>query len=247
MSGMSSAVAKSFQVLEALSARGPVRLSTLATELEMGKSTVHRVLGELIELGYVDQEPDSGRYRPTLRTWELGTSVVADLPVKQIAGPAIQELHASTGETVSLVVRSGDDALYLDKLVAPRPMRFTTRIGSRVPLPLPAGGKALLAFAADRDDVVRRVAARPELATILDVDAVLRELASARRRGYAIASSRARGVTSLAAAVLDRDERPAAALAVSAPSERLTKNRRDEVAGAVVSTATRLSESLGRL
>jgi DNA-binding IclR family transcriptional regulator len=244
---MTGAVAKSFQVLEALSTRGPVRLSTLASELGLGKSTVHRILAELVELGYADQEGDSGRYRPTLRTWELGTAVVADLPVKQASAGALQELHHLTGETVSLVVRSGDDALYLDKLVSPRPMRFTTRVGSRVPLPLPAGGKALLAFADDGPEVVERAAQRPELRGVLDVDKVVKELTAARRRGYAVATSAQRGVTSVAAAVLDRDDRPAAALAVSAPTDHLVRGRRDEVAAAVVSTATRLSESLGRV
>ena len=243
---MHSAVAKSFRVLEALSAaRGPIRLSALAADLGLQKSTVHRLLSELVELGYAEQEADSGRYRPTLRTWELGTAVVADLPVKQLAAVALHELHVQTGETVSLVVRSGDDALYIDKIVSPRPVRFTTRVGSRVPLALPAGGKALLAFAPDGPDVVKRLSAADGLGPTLDVAAVLRALEQARRRGYAVATGR--GVTSVAAPVLDRAERPAAALSVSAPADRLTGARRGEVVDAVVTTATRLSESLGRL
>ena len=62
--------------------------------------------------------------------------MVADLAIKQVASGALQQLHDLTGETVSLTVRSGDDALYLDKIVSPRPVRFTTRVGSRVPLPI---------------------------------------------------------------------------------------------------------------
>jgi DNA-binding IclR family transcriptional regulator len=241
-----SAVSKTFQVLEHLSrARGPVRLSALATALGLQKSTLHRILAELVELGYVAQEEGSGRYRPTLRTWELGTAVVADLPVKQVAGPALHDLHTRTGETVSLVVRAGDDALYLDKIVSPRPVRFTTRVGSRVPLPVPAGGKALLAFADDGDDVVHRSAAPGGALAGLDVNAVLRTLERARERGYAVA--RGRGVTSIATPVLDRDQQPAAALSVSAPTERLTPDRRAEIVDAVVTTAARLGESLGRL
>jgi IclR family transcriptional regulator, KDG regulon repressor len=244
---VSSAVAKAVRVLEALSlARGPVRLSALAADLGLQKSTLHRVLTELAELGYVEQEGDSGRYRPTLRTWELGTAVVADLPVKQVAGPALHDLHARTGETVSLVVRSGDDALYLDKIVSPRPMRFTTRVGSRVPLPLPAGGKALLAHADDAAAVVARTADRLPPGTPFDGDAALRAVDLARRRGYAVSSAR-RDVTSIAAPVLDRGLSPVAALSVSAPSDRLPRAEREAVITDVVATATRLGESLGRL
>lgn len=244
---MVSAVAKSFRVLEAVSvAAHPVRLSALSAELGLQKSTVHRVLAELIDLGYVEQD-DSGRYRATLRTWELGTAVVADLPIKQVASAAIRDLHHAVGETVSLVVRSGDDALYLDKLTAPRPMRFTTRVGSRVPLPVPAGGRALLAFADDGAEVLARFAERGGPSGVIDLDRIAEELVAARRRGFAISTSASRGVTSVAAPVLDRSDRPVAALAVSSPTDRTEPDRRDEIAGTVVATATRLSDSLGRL
>jgi DNA-binding IclR family transcriptional regulator len=244
---MESAVAKAFGVLEALSrAKGPSRLSTLASELGLQKSTVHRILGELTALGYVRQDDGTGLYRPTLRTWELGTAVVADLPVKQAASGALLRLHEQTGETVSLVVRSGDDALYLDKIVSPRPLRFTTRVGSRVPLPITAGGKALLAMSADGSDVVRRLAQRPGIGPHLDVDRLLDELGEARERGYAIATGKA-GLIGIAAAILDRDDEPVAALSVSAPSDRLPEPDQPAVVEAVLTTAAHLTESIGRL
>ena len=241
---MGGAVAKSFKVLEAVAtAQGPVRLSTLCVELGMQKSTVHRILSELIELGYIEQDSSTGLYGATLRSWEIGSAVIADLPIKQVASSALHDLHRQTGETVSLVVRSGDDALYLDKIVSPRPIRFTTRVGSRVPLPLPAGGKAILAMSADGDDVVRRTASRDDLGVPYDVDGVLRSISTARRAGYAI--SIGWGITSVAAAVVDRSDAPVAALAVSAPTDRV-KGRRDDLIEAVVTTATRLSEVASR-
>lgn len=243
---MSGAVGKSFLVLEALvRAHGAVRLSALADELGLQRSTAHRVLAELVELGYVDQD-ETGLYRPTLRMWEMGNEVVADLPIKQVASSALVELHDRTGETVSLIARSGDDALYLDKLISPRPIRFTTRVGSRVPLPLPAGGKAILAFAEDGPQVVERVAARETAHRAIDAGAVLEALDQIRRTGLATSSARP-GASSFAAPILDRDRAPVGALSVSAPTDRLDKARRDAVIDHVVSTATRLSESLGRL
>jgi DNA-binding IclR family transcriptional regulator len=241
-----SAIAKAFGILAAMAqAKGPCRLSTLAADLGLQKSTVHRVLAELIDLGFVERD-EAGLYRPTLRTWEIGTAIVADLPIKQVASTALQQLHARTGETVSLTVRSGDDALYLDKLISPRPVRFTTRVGSRVPLPLTAGGKALLALAADGADVVRRVGARPEMRGVIDVDAVLEELVQARKRGYAVSSARP-GVVSIAAAVVDRGGEPVAALSVSAPSERVPRAKRSEITGSLLAVAVTLAESLGRV
>ncbi len=245
---MASAVEKSFRVLETLTrAHGSVRLSAIAAELDLQKSTVHRILAELIELGYAARDPDdSGRYRPTLRMWELGTGIAADLPVKQVAGAALHELHERTGETVNLVVRDGDDALYVDKLVSPRPLRFTTRVGSRVPLALPTGGRAILAHSDDAADVVHRIAARVDLARPLDAAATLRAIERVRRQGYAISGSRL-PVCSVAAPVVDRRGNPAGALAVSAPAERVDAKRREAIIAEVVATATRLSEGVGRL
>jgi DNA-binding IclR family transcriptional regulator len=71
-----SAIAKAFGLLDAMpQAKGPSRLSALAAMLGLQKSTVHRILGELIELGFVEQDAATGLYRPTLRTWEVGTAV----------------------------------------------------------------------------------------------------------------------------------------------------------------------------
>ena len=103
-------------------------------------------------------------------------------------------------------MRSGDDALYLDKIVSPRPLRFTTRVGSRVPLPITAGGKALLAVSADGADVVERLAQRPGFEHHVDVDRLLAELVEARERGYAVATGRP-GLVGIAAAIVDRERR----------------------------------------
>jgi DNA-binding IclR family transcriptional regulator len=244
---MDSAIAKALGLLTAMAeARGPSRLTTLAADLGLQKSTVHRILGELIDLGFVEQDQATGLYRPTLRTWEIGTAVVTDLPIKQVASTALQRLHDETGETVSLTVRAGDDALYLDKLISPRPLRFSTRVGSRVPLPLSAGGKALLAHSADGPEVVHRVARRPELHGRIDVDALLKGLDDARRRGYAV-SSVLPGIVSIGAAVLDGRGEPVAALSVSAPRDRLPRGKRAEVTESVVAVAMTLTDSIGRL
>lgn len=200
------------------------------------------MLAELIELGYAAQN-ETGLYEPTLRMWELGTTTLADLPVKQVASDALAELHHRTGETVSLVVRDGDEALYIDKLISPRPMRFTTRVGSRVWLPLPAGGKAILAFSPDGDEVIERVARD---VAAYDVDDVRRAMAHARDHGYVSSSSRP-GARSFAAPILDRARRPVGALSISAPTDRLQDGQADSIVDLVVATATRLSDSLGRL
>lgn len=130
---MGRAVARSFQLLEALArARGGARLSDLAAETGLQKSTAHRILSTLCGLGDAEQDPGS-RYRASLEAWELGRGVVAELPIRRTAVGFLQSLHRTTGETVSLTILSGDDVVYLEKLVAARPVGFLTRVGSRAP------------------------------------------------------------------------------------------------------------------
>ena len=245
---MDSAVAKAFGVLEALTrAKGPSRLvgaggRARAAE-EHGAPDPRRAVGARLR-------------RPGRRH----RSVPADAahlgarhrrrrrPADQAGGlrGALLRLHEQTGETVSLVVRSGDDALYLDKIVSPRPLRFTTRVGSRVPLPITAGGKAILAAARRRRGraTCRSVDRSPVTDRHRHHVAIARKLS--RRRGHVVLSARHRGRRRLSAAILDRDQRPAAALIVSAPTDRMTSEQRATTIELVVAAAARLGESLGR-
>jgi DNA-binding IclR family transcriptional regulator len=241
------AVSRALAVLELLALeQEPVRLSAVATRLDMQKSTVHRILMLLSALGYVQQELQTGCYRATLRLWELGSGLIAHHPVKRAAAPFLQQLHQSTHETVSLTILSGDDVLYLDKIVSPRPIRFTSRVGSRVPAPLTAGGKAMLAHEPDARAIIRRADERIQGKRRGGLESLMRELEEVRRKGYAT-SSFSPGVVSFAAPIMGRDERAAAALSVSAPESRLTKTKRHDIIELLLGTCAEIAERVGHL
>lgn len=238
---MDRAVARSFQLLEALArARSGARLSDLAVATDLQKSTAHRILATLGELGYAEQD-ETSRYRPTLKAWELGAGVVAELPIRRAAAGFLHGLHRATGETVSLTVLSGDDVVYLEKLTAPRPVRFLTRVGSRVPAILTASGKAMIATRPDASQIFERAAA----SCALDPSTLAAEIDQVRERGYAV-SSYSPGVTSLGAAVASAGRGADAALSVSAPSSRLCGRKREAVVEALLEAAARMAEALDR-
>jgi DNA-binding IclR family transcriptional regulator len=244
-SSVEGAVPRALAVLETLARTGsPMRLTTLANELRIQKSTVHRILSMLATLDYVSQDRATGCYRASLKVWELGTGILAEHPVKRAAAGFLQSLHRETGETVSLLVRSGDDVLYLEKLVSPRPVRPTTRAGSRVPAVLAAGGKAMLAHDPDARGVAERFAA--QLAPgAFDVAAFMRELATIQKRGYALSSFSA-GVVSVGAPILGKNVDALAALSVSAPRERLTRASQARIVEVTLATCAEMAEAMGR-
>jgi DNA-binding IclR family transcriptional regulator len=234
------AVPRALQVLEFLAQSGePMRLSAVALALGLQKSTVHRILGSLASCGYVEQVQETSCYAVTLKLWELGTA--HEHPIKRTAAGFLQELHRSTGETVSLTVLAGDDVLYLDKLISPRAIKFTTRVGSRVPAALTAGGKAMLAHLPNANACLKRTATRLKRTHRLDVEAVIRELEAVRARGYSI-SSHVDDVTSVGAALIGRDGLPVAALSVSAPNDRLSAPKRKLVIERLLNACASMSE-----
>jgi IclR family acetate operon transcriptional repressor len=238
---------RAFSVLERLaSSREPLRLSAIARELGLQKSTVHRMLSLLVALGYAEQVKDTGCYRATLRLWEMGQAVIVEHPVKRAAAAFLQELHRATRESVSLVILAGDDVLYLDKLFSPRPIRFTTRVGSRVPAPLTAGGKAILAHDPDARAIVKRVAASAGHKQSLKLEKLMRELAEVREHGYS-SSSYSPGVLSLAAPVMGHDGQAAAAISISAPASRVNAKKKAEIIEHVLGVSAQIAERVGGL
>lgn len=219
------AVSRAFAVLELLAREAePVRLTTIATKLEMQKSTAHRILATLIGLQYAQRDPNTGCYYATLRLWELGTGLITYHPLKRAAASYMQRLHESTRETVSLVVLSGDDVLFLDKISGPG--SFGARVGSRAPAPLAAGGKAILAFEPDARAIIRRARERIKETRSVTVEPILKELQEIRRCGHAI-SSLPPGATTFAAPIMGRDGRAIAAMTIAVPESRLSKAGRD--------------------
>jgi DNA-binding IclR family transcriptional regulator len=242
-----SAIARGLAVLELLALeQGPLRLADVALRQGLQKSTTHRTLTTLTALGYVERARVPGCYQATLKLWEIGSGLAAHHPVKRAASEFIRRLHQSTRETVSLLILSGDDVLYLDKLISPRPIRFTSRVGTRAPAVLTAGGKAILAYEPRARAIFERTRAGLEPQLRLGPETFARMLQDVRRKGYASSSFRS-GVISVAAPIMARDGRAAAAISVSAPLSRTTDAKREQIIEQLLATCAAITERVGHM
>lgn len=244
---MDKAVVRAFDLLKTVAlADAPLRLTRISELTGLSKSTAHRQLQTLVGLGYVRQEPETGRYAPTLSLWELGTAVVSDHPVKRAATPFMHSLFRETGHTVSLLAPVGDHVIYLDKIISPRSAHFKTRPGSRVWSALTSGGRAMLAYDPRAEERLRRTAEALNGHRPFDGEAILHDLPAIRLRGYAVNRQNPE-VVSLGCALLARDGTAAAALSVSTSVDRVERKDEDRIAEALVATCSRLAEFVGRL
>lgn len=244
---MDTTLAKGLTVMELLvQASGPLRLSAIAQQLNLQKSNVHRTLGTLIAQGYVTQDEESGRYRPSLKLFELGSKVVSAHPARRAAAPYMQDLHKTLGETVNLYVLDKGAVLVVEKLLSPRPLRFSSQPGSRLPVTTTAAGRVMLAYEADPQAVLdqsfQQFPQRDEAS--LDVEEVLGSLEATRARGYAeTTNSWSPGIFSIAAPILGDDGHAAAAIGVSGPIERQTDENRQAIIEALLATSARIAEN----
>lgn len=227
-------------------ASGPLRLSSIAQEMGLQKSNVHRTLSTLIAQGYAIQDEESGRYRPSLKLFELGSKVVGAHPARRAAAPYMQDLHKTLGETVNLYVLDKDAVLVVEKLLSPRPLRFSSQPGSRLPVVTTAAGRVMLAYEAEPRSVLERSLEQFPIAAggDIDVEEIMASLEDIRAKGFAeTTNSWSPGIFSIAAPIMRRDNRAAAAIGVSGPIERQTDQNRQAIIEALLETSARIAEN----
>lgn len=242
----SSAIGKVAAVMEALADLS--RISDIARATGLPTSTVHRILQELVAIGWAREDTDR-RYLLGARLLSLaGRASDASLLV-HLGRPILHELCDRTGYAVHLAWRQGDTAVYLDKLEGRRSYHMRSRIGLSIPLHTTAIGKAILAaMPADEAREVLARAGTPRLTdrTITDPEVLLAHLEGVRGRGFAVDDEENEPQTRcVGAVVLDHRAVAVGGLSVSALTYDLDHERLQRIAPLVIRAAADLTAALG--
>lgn len=250
--GASSTVLRAVSVLEALAAAPPegMGVTELSKRIGANRSTVYRILGALRPLGYVREGAEPGTVRLGFRIVELGEKVLGQLDIRRVAGPHLRELAEITEETCHLAVLDGVDVVYADKAESEHSIRLFSVPGKRMPVYSTAMGKALLAAmdAEERKAILDQVALVPRSPnTITDRTELERSLEEIAGRGYSMdLGENEQGTYCVGAAILDRDDRPVAALSASGPESRMQDDQMARKGKAVKKMAELIGRELGR-
>lgn len=244
--GPPSAIRKVTAVLEALADHR--RSVDIARRTGFSTSTVHRILQELVALGWA-REDEERSYSVGPRLLSFAGRAPEEAAIVRAARPALQRLNDSTGLAVHLGCRVGDEVIYIDKIEGRRSYHMRSRIGLVVPLHSTGIGKAMLAYR--DDDEVRAIIERSPMVartvnTITDVEAFLTEMATTRQRGYAVdLEENELHTRCVAAAVIDHRGVPVAGISVSALSFDMDRARMTTLAPLVSGAAGEITETLG--
>ena len=197
----------------------------------------------------VVKNPETGRYRLGLRLYELGSRAIDGLDLRGRARPYLDRLQAEFGETVFLCILDEGQVFYVEKVESQQSVRTACTVGSRAPAYCTAVGKAMLAELPEAEvaKVVRRWGLKPITAnTITTASALKEELKAVRARGYAIDDEeKEEGLRCVSAAVRGHSGKLFAAMSVSGPAFRMTKERIPGVGRSVMRAANELSAELG--
>ena len=244
-------VARALRLVEAV-AEGPAdgrSLSDLARELGTSKSATLALARTLSAFGYLREATHGRGYALGTALIRLGDVAGQQIPLRDLCRPLIDELSRETKMTARAAVNDGGYPVFIDRVDGPGTVRFHTPLGQREVPYASAAGKAILA--ATDEAVVRRVCAdtglRPRTAhTITDIGTLLDNLATVRRRGFAVDDEEdAESVICVGAAFFGHDGGCGGAVSVTGIKGDLPAWRVEELGQAVRRCADRVSESLG--
>jgi IclR family KDG regulon transcriptional repressor len=182
-----------------------VTYSEVVAALKLPKASVHRILKDLTELGYLTFNPDSKRYSGSLRLASLGAEVMSHFHLREHIRPYLLELHRETDHTTNMGVMDGTVGVFLDKIESRDfGIKLFSEIGKTFPLYCTGLGKALLAFSPV--GTLERLLETPLRAltekTITDPEELKKDLSVIRQRGYAVDNEEiTRGIMCVAAPV----------------------------------------------
>lgn len=222
---------------------GALGVNELARRIGVNPSTASRLLATLEDAGLVERSA-RGPYRLGLRLVTLSDRVLAQLDVRQRARPLLARLAEQTGETATLSVPSGGEAVTVDFVPGGSSVVSMARLGRPSVLHATAVGKVTLAFG-DRGEGGHELIRFTER-TITDPGVLVRELQVVRERGYGEAiGEREADLAAIAAPVFGRAGALEAILGIQGPVSRLPAATRRQLRAPLLEAAGELSGLLG--
>jgi DNA-binding IclR family transcriptional regulator len=252
VAGTIQSIERAAAILRLLSGRNRrLGVVELAGELGLPKATVHGILRTLHHVGFVEQDPGSGKYQLGAALLHMGSSYLDGNELRTRALNWSDSLAARSGESVRIGTLHDNRVLVVHHVFRPDDSRQALEVGAMVPAHATAMGKVLLA--------ANRYAAaavsgggleRFTPATITDGERLTAELDEVVERGWALdAEELVVGEVSLAAPIDDRRGVTVGAIGISGPVERLCLEgvARSDLVSYVREAARAVSRDLGAI
>lgn len=232
-------------------AQGTTDVKGLVKKIGAPRSTIHRILSNLVNEGYLHHIPYRG-YTLGYKLIYLGAAAREQRPLVQIAHPILEELAAQTSDTVHMGIVEGGEVLYLDKVSGSKGLEMRSRIGQKMPLASTGLGKSLMfGMPTTRwkhyyDDALRRkdeAREHPKLASWSDYKAIM---AKYKKQGWAQdLEENEVGIRCVSAPIRDVNGDVIAAISISSAIFYMSEERMQELGPLAAETAHKISQMCG--
>lgn len=251
---MNGVLERTLGVLELLSQHGEgMELAAIADRLNIPRSAVHRLLADLVRLGYVRQARGHGDYLLTTKLVSMGLSYLSNSGIVDIAQPLLNRLAEVSGELVRLSVVDGERLTWVARAQGARQgLRYDPDMGSDARLSCSSSGWAWMSTMGD-DAALALVAKQgiglPEQfgpAAPTTLQAVLEAVHTTRERGYSLTTDTySLGLSAISAPVRLQGQAAIGVITIAGPTVRLTHERMLGMAPELLSTAAQLAAASG--
>lgn len=212
-----------FSIIEKIEELDGARLTDIAADLDLPKSTVHDYLLSLLEQEYLVK--DGQEYHLGLKFLKRGTNAKdRHEQLIEAAKPALYELVEEAEETVWLEVEEYGYAVPLEIIQSERGITMGSRVGSRILMHASAGGKVMLAHMSE--DRVEEILDKHGLSgftdhTITSRETLYDELDEIREQGYGFNKMESHQGLNGVAAPIRINNSIQGAIAISGPKNRV--------------------------
>ncbi len=201
---------------------GSISFSELSRQLEIPRPTLHRLIAAMREESLIDVQ--GGRFVLGPRLVEWSTLAIQTSDLRQAAAASLARLVQQTGETASLYVRVGHQRICLDRVDGPGLLRPAIRIGEALPLHVGSAGRVILAWSDPLEWDELWTLSERDFPTVEPVNPP--DWWAIRHQGWVISErERDDALSSVSVPVLGIRGELIAALSVSGPLSRLTRER----------------------
>ena len=251
---MSGVLERTLSILELLSQHGEgLELAAIADRLDIPRSGTHRLLSDLVRLGYVRQARGHGDYLLTTKLVSMGLSYLSNSGIVDIAQPLLNRLAEVSGELVRLSVVDGERLTWVARAQGARQgLRYDPDMGSDARLSCSSSGWALLSTLSDDEAMallVKQGIGQPEdfgPAAPTTLQAVIEAVQATRERGYSITTDTySLGLSAMSAPVRFAGQPAFGVLTIAGPTVRFTPDKMDALSAELLSTAQQLAASSG--
>ena len=251
---MNGVLERTLGILELLSQHGEgMELAAVADQLNIPRSAVHRLLADLVRLGYVRQSRGHGDYLLTTKLVSIGLCYLSNSGIVDIAQPLLNRLAEVSGELVRLSVVDGERLTWVARAQGARQgLRYDPDMGSDARLSCSSSGWAWLSTLDDNAGmalVAKQGLGLPEQfgpAAPTSLQAVLDAVHTTRERGYSLTvDTYSLGLSAMSAPVRFAGQPAMGVITVAGPTVRFTVERMEALAPELLSIASQLAAASG--